>query len=151
MRNFKRSARAVAAEVQTKASGGVLRRVEGKNTRVRRTSEENARIIEEQAEEGRDLTRLDASTVEKIHRLWDEAAMSVTNQPRQGSRLLAAAQKIAELMVTVFTARVQKGQLKPVTRATQKAKDREGIRAGLPPLIRTGALLRSLVGKAVRR
>jgi hypothetical protein len=77
-------------------------------------------------------------------------------QNQRGTELEGAAQRVSELLVKAYQRHIERsetkrGKMRPVKPGTQKRKDREGIRPGLPPLIRTGQLSRSLTGFVRRR
>lgn len=172
MRRMRREARPVTAVVCTKSSRGKLRRRPvwtsstttftkrgGRTTThkfrtsprtVSRTARENARLVAVHRATGRDISVITQKAQRRATKRWKGAIRTFIKRPSING-LVRSAKEVADGLVDAIRERVEAGRLKPVTAATQKRKDREGIRPGLPPLIRTGALLRGLQGKGERK
>jgi len=83
----------------------------------------------------------------KIRDIWLQAARAVVNENNRGA-FMDAARSVADAMIKYMHKGVAAGELRAVKPSTQKRKDREGLRPGLPPMVRTGQFLRSMISDA---
>lgn len=114
-----------------------------------RSAVDNLIILRTQAKRGRDVIFLSTGEAAEGRKTWLAAIKKAT----AGSGM-AALDDAAKRLGTFMSKTIQKhisrsmgehGSIKPVTESTQRRKDRK-YGTGLPPLIRSGALMRSLVG-----
>ena len=132
------------AHVKMTSSEGVLRR-KSRLSHQRRTAGENITIYRvHKGIRGRDIVALLDRRLAKIKVWWRRAAIRLA---ARGDRAAfgSAANAVGEAMVAAIKKGVMAREIAPVKEQTQKRKDREGLRPGLPPMVRTGQLLRSLV------
>lgn len=134
----------VSVSVGTTPTTGTVRRVKGSQT-ISRSAGDNVIILRTQAKQGRDLANLTAAEKTKAADMWRVAFRRAWASPSNAVQAVRTeAQRLGRLLVEMFRRHV--GSLRPVSPATQKRKDREAG-PGLPPLERTGQLLRSLTSK----
>lgn len=105
---------------------------------------------------GRLVTGVTAREREIGQQIWSAATSSYLRMGGSGEGLFRAAERIGKFLIQCYQIHIRQGSgaagaFKPVTPRTQKTKDREGERPGLPPMWRTGQLMRSFVFEIVER
>ena len=127
---------------------GLYKRRAGPSKLEARTAKKNVMIHRIQKGRGRDVVALIERRFGSISRLWLAASRTAVRTGNV-SLFMSAARDVGEAMIAAIRKGVTSGELRDVTAATKKRKDREGIRPGLPPMVRTGQFLRGLVSDAV--
>lgn len=144
----KKAPRSIGVRIGVKATSGTVKRKHGTKD-ASRTAGENIIAIRANAKKGRRLAALASNEQVRGNELWRRGTRELmrANDP---SRLMIAATRVGEHIVKSFESHIEEGRavfrgqsraMRPVKRGTQKRKDREGIRPGLPPMYRTGQLL----------
>ena len=138
-----------AAVVGVTGSRGVYKRKRGPDLVETRDAKKNIMIHRiQKGINGRNVVALVERRRPNIARLWLSASRAVARTGRPGA-FLAAARTIGDAMVKAIHAGVKRGEIRGVLESTQKRKDREGLRPSLPPMVRTGQFLRSLISDVV--
>ena len=138
-----------AAVVGVTGSQGTYRRVRSPDRTEVRTAKKNIMIHRiQKGINGRNVVALVERRQPQIARLWLSASRAVAKTGKSGA-FLAAARTIGDAMIKAIRDGVKRGEIRDVLASTQKRKDREGLRPGLPPMVRTGQFLRSLISDVV--
>lgn len=91
----------------------------------------------------------------KLLAIMHKAINSVVRRRTPLATFIAAGNKIGQLMIEAYEKHIKqsiglRGRIKPVADITRKAKERETGKTGLPPLVRSGQLVRSFKIDKVR-
>jgi hypothetical protein len=137
----------LSAVVTAKASTGTLIRKRGPNETERRSAGDNVTILRYHAKHGRNVVFLDAKDEARGIEAWRRACEAAIDGQEHGLMRHAAA--VAQIQVDAIREHVQqgrraRGRVKPNKRGTEKRKERETGKKGLPVLYRTGQLMESL-------
>lgn len=138
-----------AARVGTQATTGVLRRKRTADEIEVRDAGRNMIALRMNAKLGRNAMTFSSKEIGEGTSVWGKGTMSAL---RTGSveALAEYAKKVSEFMAARVRAHLAagaatRGEFTTVKRGTQRRKDREGLRPGLPPMTRTGQLQRALL------
>lgn len=140
----------VRVVVGARSTSGSVHRKKGGDADVSRSAGDNVMVLRAQAKQGRDIAFLTSTELTAAADLWRAGFRAAWKTPGNATAaIMREAQTLGQFLVMWFQQHIERGiartgAVRPVTAETAKAKARE-VGAGLPPMVRTGQLLRSFV------
>ena len=113
-------------------------------------------ILRANAKKGREVMGVSAQERKRGQAIWDQATTLFLRTGHE-SHLVQAAERIGKLLVEAYQRRIRRGTnadgtpFTPVTDSTKRTKKEQTGRDDLPPMMRTGELMRSFLFKVFKR
>ena len=135
--------------VGARSTSGTVKRVKTGSADVSRTAGENVITLRAQAKAGRTVAFLTPQETKSAADLWRTGFRAAWNSPQSAhGAIMREAAVLGAKLVKWFAEHIERGigkdGMPAVSAATAKRKARE-VGPGLPPLVRTGQLLRSFI------
>ena len=139
----------IRVAVGARSTSGTVKRAKAGSADVSRTAGENVIVLRAQAKAGRTVAFLTPKETKSAADLWRTGFRAAWNSPQSATgAIMREAEVLGAKLVKWFVEHIERGigkdGMPPVSAATAKRKARE-VGPGLPPLVRTGQLLRSFV------
>ena len=120
-----------------------------------RSEGDNIIIIRKNAKQGRNIEGVTSAERKKGQDIWSRATAEYAKHGR-AIVLERAADKIGQLLVGAYRNHILRGagadgKFRDVKESTKRIKKQQTGRGGLPPMYRTGALMRSFIYKVIKR
>lgn len=135
--------------VGARSTSGTVKRAKAGSADVSRSAGENVMVLRAQAKAGRTVAFLTPQETKAAADLWRTGFRAAWDAPQRAhGAIMREAEVLGARLVKWFADHIERGVGKdgmpPVSATTAKRKARE-VGPGLPPLVRTGQLLRSFV------